>query len=89
MRVFTRQPDLRAWFPAQLAAEGIEGVALAGEEVRPHGESREIFDHPFLSMAGRHPCFHSPLDTPERCVDGTSLERHARAFQALLERLIC
>lgn len=88
MRVFTRDARLRDWFPARLRAEGIEGVALAGADLRPHGESREVFDRPFLSMAGRHPYFHSPQDQPERCTDAEAIARHGRAFGALLDRLL-
>lgn len=88
MRVFTREEPLRGWFMEALARHGAGPVALAARDLRPHGESREVFDRPFLSLAGRHPSFHSPRDLPERTVDAASVARYARAFLDLLERLL-
>lgn len=86
MRIFTRDPALRGWFPGALQRHGAGPVALAPADLRPHGESREVFDRPFLSLAGRHPCFHSPRDMPGRTVDAESVAHYARAFLELLER---
>jgi len=88
MRVFARDAALRGWFPEVLQRHGAGPVALAPADLRPHGESREVFDRPFVSLAGRHPCFHSPRDLPERTVDAESVARYARAFMELLERLL-
>jgi hypothetical protein len=88
MRVFTREHALRDWFPGVLQRHGAGPVALAPADLRPHGESREVFDRAFLSLAGRHPCFHSPRDLPERTVDADSVARYACAFMELLERLL-
>jgi hypothetical protein len=88
MRVFTRDPELREWFARELERHGIAGVSLADADLRPHGESREVFDRPFLSMAGRHPWFHSRNDEPDRAVDAHSLARYGAAFGELLARLL-
>jgi hypothetical protein len=88
MRVFTREPSLRDWFPAALTRHGVDEVALAPADLRPHGESREVFDRPFLSLAGRHPWFHSRNDEPDRAVDAHSLARYGAAFGDLLTRLL-
>jgi hypothetical protein len=88
MRVFTRDPAMREWFPSVLARHGAGPVALAPADLRPHGEAREVFDRPFLSLAGRHPRFHSPRDLPELALDAESLSRYGAAFRELLERLL-
>jgi len=88
MRVFTRDDALRDWFPGVLRSHGAGPAALAPADLRPHGESREVFDRPFLSLAGGHPCFHSPRDLPGRTVDADSVARYARALLELLERVL-
>jgi hypothetical protein len=86
MRVFAREESMRQAFMASLRRHGAGPAALADRDLRPHGESREVFERPFLSLAGRHPYFHSPQDLPTKSVDAESVARHAAAFGELLEQ---
>lgn len=88
MRVFTREAGLREWFPGALARHGAGPIVLAPADLKPHGESREVFDRPFLSLAGRHPRFHSPRDLPEITLDAEGLARYGCALRELLERIL-
>lgn len=88
MRVFTRDEALRDWFPGVLLRHRAGPVALAPADLRPHGESREVFDRPFLSLAGGHPRFHSPGDLPGRTVDTDAVARYAHALLELLGRVL-
>jgi hypothetical protein len=87
-RLFSREPAWREWFPPVLARHGAGPVALADPDVRPGGESREVFDHPFVALAGGHAYFHSPRDVPEVAVDAASVARYGAAFAELLEKAL-
>jgi hypothetical protein len=88
MRLFSREPAWRDWFPSVLARHGAGPFALADADVRPGGESREVFDHPFVALAGGHAYFHSPRDLPEVAVDAASIARYGAAFAELLEKAL-
>jgi hypothetical protein len=87
-RLFSREPTWRDWFPRVLARHGAGPFALADADVRPGGESREVFDHPFVALAGGHAYFHSPRDLPEVAVDAASVARYGAAFAELLEKAL-
>lgn len=88
MRVFSRVDALREWFMPVLQRHAVGNVTLANRDLRPHGESREIFECPFVSLAGRHPYFHSPQDVAALSVDAQSVARYARAFAELLDKIL-
>jgi hypothetical protein len=71
-----------------LERHGAGPVALADPGVRPGGESREVFEHPFVALAGGHAYFHSPRDLPEVAVDAERVARFGRAFAELLEKAL-
>jgi hypothetical protein len=87
-RLFSREDRWREWFPTALARHGAAPVALAGRDVMPGGESREVFDRPFVSLAGHHAYFHSPRDEPEVAVDAASVARFGAAFAELVEQAV-
>ncbi|MBL8382899.1 MAG: hypothetical protein JNM90_07500 [Burkholderiales bacterium] len=84
-RLFSREHAWRAWFPDALARHGADAVTLMDADRRPGGESREVFDRPFVSMAGHHRYFHSPQDVPEIAVDAARVARFGAAFAELME----
>ncbi len=84
--IFSREQVWRDWFIPVLARHGAGPVQLAESERRPGGESREVFDRPFVSMAGGHRYFHSPQDTPDLAVDAASIARYCSAYLELLKK---
>ncbi len=87
-RVFSRADGLRSFMMEALDRHGATPAELADRDVRPGGESREVFDQRFVALAGGHRYFHSPQDTPAKAVDGERVARFGRAFQELLEHLV-
>lgn len=87
-RLFSREQRWREWFPGVLARHGAGPVALTGVDVLPGGESREVVDRPFVSLAGHHAYFHSPRDVPDVAVDAASVARFGAAFAELVERAV-
>lgn len=88
MQVFSRAQDWREWFMPVLERHGAGPVSLAGQGRRPGGEAREVFEQPFVSIAGHHAYFHSPRDLPEIAVDAESVARYGRALRDLLEKAL-
>ena len=87
-RLFSRESAWRDWFMPVLARHGAAPVTLMDAERRPGGESREIFERPFVSMAGHHRYFHSPQDLPEVAVDAARVARFGSAFHELLQKAL-
>lgn len=88
IRFFSRESGWRDWFMSVLARHGAGPVTLANPDVRPGGESREVFDCPFVALAGHHAYFHSPRDIPEIAVDEERVARFGRALGELIERAV-
>lgn len=86
--LFSREEEWRDWFVPVLARHGAGPVRLAEPDHRPGGESREVFDRPFVSLAGHHRYFHSPQDTPEIAVDAASVARYCGAYLELLQKAL-
>lgn len=87
--LFSREPRWRDWILPALARHGAGPATLTDADRRPGGESREVFDHPFLSFAGGHRYFHSPQDTPDIAVDAHSIARYGAVCAEVLEQLLC
>lgn len=87
-RLFSRESAWRDWFVPVLAHHGAAPVTLMEAGRRPGGESREVFERPFVSMAGHHRYFHSPQDLPEVTVDAARVARFGAAFGELLEKAL-
>jgi len=87
-RLFSRERAWRDWFVPVLARHGAAPVSLMDAGRHPGGESREVFERPFVSMAGHHRYFHSPQDLPEVAVDADRVARFGAAFHALLEKAL-
>lgn len=86
--LYSKEPAWRAWFVPVLERLRAGPVTLAPIEQRPPGESREVLDHPFVSMGGAHRYFHSPLDTPSIAADADNVMAYAAAFGELLDRVL-
>lgn len=88
IRVFSREDGWREWFMSVLARHGAGPATLAQPDVRPGGESREVFGCPFVALAGHHAYFHSPRDIPEIAVDAEGVARFGRALGELIDRAV-
>lgn len=86
--LYSREPAWRSWFMALLETLQAGPVTLAPIDQRPPGESREVLDHPFVSMGGAHRYFHSPQDTPSIAGDPDKVMAYAAAFGELLDRVL-
>ena len=87
-RLFSRETEWRDWFVPALARHGAGPVTLMDAAHRPGGEAREVFERPFVSMAGHHRYFHSPQDLPDIAVDCASVARYGAAFRELFEKAL-
>jgi hypothetical protein len=87
-QLFSREERWRKWLPAVLARHGALPVEFAGRDVRPGGEARDVFDRPFVSLAGHHTYFHSPRDVPEVAVDAASVARFGVALAELVAEAV-
>lgn len=86
--VFSREPRWRDWIAPAIARHGAAPVTLTAATQRPGGESREVFDRPFLSFAGGHRYFHSPQDTSDVAVDAASIARYGAVCAEALTELL-
>jgi hypothetical protein len=87
-RVFASDEAARAALLAAFAVEGARPFESTPPGTMPGGESREVVDRPYVSLASAHAYFHSENDTVEKAVDAESVARFGRAFRRLVEPLV-
>jgi hypothetical protein len=87
-RVFASDEGARAALIAAFEAEGARPYESQPPGTMPGGESREVVDRPYVSLASAHAYFHSENDTVEKAADAESVARFGRGYRRFIEPLV-